>query len=75
MITVYSTKTCAWCVQVTRYLELKKIVFQKVFIDDDVETRQTLLDKTGMTSVPVTTDGQTYVVGWNAEALSKLITT
>lgn len=73
MLTIYSTKTCAWCKQVAKYFSMKNVEHETVYIDDDTEMRQKLLDKTGMTAVPVTTDGEEYVLGWNVSALNNLI--
>ena len=73
MITVYATQTCPWCSHVERYLSMKGVEYQKVYVDDDVEKRQELLEKTGMMSVPVTTDGEEYIVGWNPAKLSQLL--
>jgi glutaredoxin len=75
MLIIYSTSSCAWCVQVAKYLTNKKVKFQKIFIDDNIELRQKLLEKTGLTSVPVTTNGVQYVVGWNVAGLNNLIAT
>lgn len=52
---------------------MKGVEYQKVYVDDDVEKRQELLEKTGMMSVPVTTDGEEYIVGWNPAKLSQLL--
>lgn len=73
MITVYSTKTCSYCPTVKRYLTLKKVPFIEVDVTDDHEQRHTLQQLTGYSTVPVTTDGTTYVVGWKPAQLAKLI--
>lgn len=73
MIRLYSTTSCAWCKQVERYLQYRGVQYEKVMIDDDMETRQMLLHKTGMTAVPVTSNGDAFVVGWNVPAINSLI--
>jgi glutaredoxin 3 len=73
MVTVYTTQTCSYCVMVKKYLTMKGISFNAVDITDDMETRQKLLDKTGMQTVPVTTDGEDYIVGWNPGQLTKFL--
>lgn len=73
MITVYSTKNCAYCPTVKKYLTLKKVEFIEVDVTDDHEMRHTLQQKTGYSTVPVTTDGETFVVGWKPAQLAKLI--
>lgn len=74
MLTIYSTKTCVWCKQVERLFNLKKVAYEKVYLDDNPKLTEELLQKTGAMTVPITTDGHTYVVGWNVGALMKLIT-
>lgn len=73
MLTVYSTKTCVWCKQVKKYLSLKGVSYEEVFLDEDLARRQELFQKTGFTSVPITTDGESFVVGWNVSQLNSLI--
>lgn len=72
MLKVYTTETCAYCVMVKRYLQAKGLEYEEVDVTNDPETRQQLLDKTGMMSVPVTTDGENFVVGFQPGQLAKL---
>jgi len=73
MVTLYSTKICPWCKTVEKYLQMKKVQYQKIYVDDDHQKRQELFEMTGMTSVPVTTNGKEFVVGWNAGKINNLI--
>jgi glutaredoxin 3 len=73
MLRVYSTTTCAFCKMVEEYLQRKAVPYQKVMVDDDFETRQMLFEKTGMMTVPITSDGERFVVGWNVAELNSLI--
>lgn len=73
MLTVYTTEGCAFCPMVKKYLTLKNVQFQSVDVTNDVDKRQELFNATGMMSVPVTTNGQEYVVGWNPGKLAQLI--
>lgn len=73
MITLYSTKTCTWCRTVERFLRLQGVEFEKVYVDDDMATRQKLYEQTGLSAVPVTTNGTDFVVGWNAARIKALI--
>lgn len=73
MITVYTTQTCSYCVMVKRYLDAKKVEYKTVDVTDDAETRDELNAKTGYTTVPVITDGETYIAGWKPAELSKMI--
>lgn len=73
MVTVYTTSTCAFCPMVKKFLTLKKVNFDVVDVSENPEKRQELMDKTGMFTVPVTTDGDDFVVGWNPGLLAKFI--
>jgi glutaredoxin 3 len=73
MITIYSTKTCRWCVQVEKYLDYQKVAYEKVMVDQDPALWQELYDKLGHMTVPITTDGTKYVIGYNIGQLKELI--
>lgn len=73
MITVFTTQTCAYCAMVKKYFDAKKIEYTTVDVTDDEQTRNELLEKTGMSAVPVTTNGTDYVVGFNPAQLAKLV--
>jgi glutaredoxin len=72
-VTVYTTKTCAYCPQVKRLLTLKGIEYEEVDISNDQPMRQALYKATGAMTVPITTDGEMYVIGWKPAELMKLI--
>jgi hypothetical protein len=52
---------------------MKKVLYEKIFIDDDLPLRQKLLDITGAMTVPITTNGKDYVIGWDVQRLNALI--
>lgn len=52
---------------------MKGVEYEKIYVDDDVQKRKELIEKTGVMSVPITTDGTSYVVGWNPSQLIALI--
>ena len=73
MITVFTTKTCSYCGVVKRYQDAKKVEYKTVDVTDDSKLRGELNKKTGYTTVPVITDGETYIAGWKPAELSKMI--
>lgn len=73
MITLYTTKTCAYCPMVKKYLTFKKSPFNEIDVTDNMDLRKRLLKTTGMSTVPVTTNGTDFVVGWNPAKLALLI--
>lgn len=71
---LYTTTDCAYCPMVKRYLDMKKVQYEVINVDNDTTLRQWLIDTTKMMTVPVLMrdDGE-FVVGWNAEKIGKLI--
>lgn len=70
MPTVYTTSTCAYCVMVKKFLDMKKIAYKVVNLDDNPEKRQELLDKTGAMTVPITEVNGQFIIGWNPGQLA-----
>lgn len=70
MITVFTTKTCAYCKMVKQYLTLKGKEFQEVDLSENPEKHQELINKTGASTVPQTQIGDRIIVGWNRVAMS-----
>lgn len=73
MLTVYTTNSCAFCPMVKKFLTMKKVEYKEVDVTLDNEKRSELFKKTGLMSVPVTTDGDSFVVGWNPGQLAALL--
>lgn len=72
MITLYSTKTCASCQQVKQYFNRHEIEFETVDVEDQPEIRQNLFELTGVLTVPITSDGTNFVVGYDIAKLREL---
>ena len=51
MVTVYSKNNCPFCVRAKQLLESKGVEYTEINIENDLESRQMLLDK-GLRSVP-----------------------
>lgn len=72
MITVYTTSTCAYCVMVKKFLTMKGKEFKVVNLDEEPEVRQSLWEKTGAMTVPITNKGDEYIIGWNPARLAAM---
>lgn len=72
MVTVYTTNSCAFCPMVKKFLTIKNIAYQEVDVTNDPVTRNLLLQKTGMQQVPVTMNGDNFVVGYNPARLAQI---
>lgn len=53
-ITIYSTKTCAYCHMLKDYLDKNKIQYDVKMADDDPKLAQELFDESGQMGVPFT---------------------
>ena len=73
MITVYTTQTCAYCPMVKKLLTMQNVEFTTVDVTEDAEARNAIQKKTGLMTVPITTDGTEYIAGWNPGKLLALI--
>ena len=73
MITVFTTKTCAYCKVVKQYLTTKGKEFQVVDVEEQPEKRQELFEKTGVMTVPITQVDDQYIVGWNRSRFAEVL--
>ena len=73
MITVFTTNTCAYCKMVKQFLTLKGKEFKVVNLDDNPEVRQSLIEKTGAMTVPITQVDDDFIIGWNRSRLAEAI--
>lgn len=71
--TIYTTRTCAYCPIVKKWLQSKGIAFNTVELDDNPKLRQELLEKTGAMTVPITEIKGKYIIGWNPVKLAEAI--
>lgn len=78
-ITVYSTSTCPYCMQLKKYLDERSISYtEKVIDQDDVAREEMLADSGGFMGVPFTViikdDGaKETVVGFDQNKLNQIL--
>lgn len=73
MITVFTTSQCAYCTMVKKFLTMKGKDFKVVNLEEDVEARQSLLERTGAMTVPITQIDDEFIIGWNPAKLNAAI--
>lgn len=73
MITIYSTKTCAFCYAAMKYLDGLKIPFNVVKVDEIPNGAQVLIDKSGQLGVPVIDVDGEVIIGFNRPHLDLLL--
>jgi glutaredoxin 3 len=72
-VTVYSTPTCPFCIQVKEFLTEKKVEFTDVDVSSDQEKAQEMIHKSGQMGVPVVEIGEELVVGFDKAKLEELL--
>tara|TARA_R110000823_G_C15491768_1_gene452023 strand:+ start:86 stop:457 length:372 start_codon:yes stop_codon:yes gene_type:complete len=76
-ITVYTNETCPYCKQIKEELTKNNIDFENILTTDDPEEWQSIVNFTGMPTVPtICMNGEYFVPGrdfGNADLLIKLI--
>lgn len=73
MIIIYATQACSWCGQVQKFLERNHIDYEKIMLDENLELWHKISKQVGSTNVPVTMNGDRFVVGYNIAKLKELI--
>lgn len=80
-ISIYTTNTCVYCVQVKKFLENKGLTYTLINLDDNPERTNELLELTGQLAVPVTVVAEEdnddapkdVTVGWNPGKLTAAV--
>jgi len=72
-VIVYSTKTCPYCHMVKEFLKEHEVKFEEVDVSEDQKKAREMVEKTGQMGVPVTDVDGKFVVGFNQEALKKVL--
>ncbi len=75
-VTVYTRTTCASCVNVKKYLDMKSQPYSVVNLDDEPHLSDEIVAKSGARTVPVVivrdelTMAESVAVGWNPGKLA-----
>lgn len=62
-ITIYTTKTCPYCIRAKQLLDGKGLKYQEIAVDGQRELRMQMAEKAGRTSVPQIWIGDFHVGG------------
>lgn len=77
-ITIFTTNTCAYCVMVKKWLNMKGLNYEEVNLEDHPDRQAEALEMSGQLTVPVTIitkqdDTKEVVVGYNLAKLAPAI--
>ena len=70
-ITIYSTPTCHYCIEVKKYLSDKDIKYTDYNVAKDLEKRKEMVAQSGSMGVPVVVIGDKVILGFDKEAIDK----
>jgi len=73
MLKIYTTTHCAYCIMVKHFLDKKGVEYETINIEEQPEKQEEAFKLSGVSSVPITTNGESVVVGWNPSKLMGLI--
>ncbi len=73
MIKVYSTNSCPWCVKVKNYLKANGYEYQDVNVQNDLEGRKEMFNKSQQMGVPVVDINGRIIVGFDKPAIDQAL--
>lgn len=73
MIKVYTTDSCPWCVKVKNYLKSENLEFEELNVQDDMEAREEMINKSHQMGVPVLDINNNIIIGFDRAAILKAL--
>lgn len=72
-VTVFSTASCPWCVKTKEHLDALSVRYESIDIGEDREGAREVIEQTHQRGVPVTRIGDTYIVGFDPDAIDEAL--
>ena len=77
-VKIYTTTTCPYCKMEKEYLDSRGVKYENIFVDNDHEAAQKMLEESGQLGVPFTEikkdDGtEKKILGFDKEALNSAL--
>ena len=69
MVTVYSTKSCVFCIKLKNWLKQKNIIFDEIIVGQDISAEKFQII-TGFNGVPVTEINGIFFIGYAINAIA-----
>lgn len=70
---LFTTPTCSWCRRTKAYLHERRVPFREVDVSRDAAAARDLVRRTGQMGVPVVEIDGRPVVGFDREAIDRLL--
>lgn len=71
-VVVYMADWCPWCHKVMDFLDVNKIPFKKLNVDQEKNAEE-VIKKSGQSGIPVTDIGGQIIVGFDVKKLKELL--
>jgi glutaredoxin 3 len=72
-VKIYSTKTCVYCNMTKDFFNKNNIKYEEIDVGADRKAAAEMIKKSGQMGVPVIEIGNQIIVGYNKEAIIKLL--
>lgn len=72
-VKVYSTPTCPWCTMAKRYLSSRNVPYEDLDVSVNRDAAMEMIRKSGQRGVPVLDINGNIIVGFDQEAIERLI--
>ncbi|MFC1508064.1 glutaredoxin family protein [Candidatus Omnitrophota bacterium] len=72
-VKVYSTSTCSYCVMLKDFLTKNNIAFESIDVGSDPEKGKEMVEKSGQMGVPVIDIEGEIIVGFDKNAIAKVL--
>ncbi len=72
-VQIYSTPTCPFCKLAKEFLTANKITFKDINVAENQKAAKEMVQKSGQMGVPVIVIGKKIIVGFDKEALKKIL--
>jgi glutaredoxin 3 len=72
-IQIYTTPSCHYCDLAKEYFKSKRLTYEEYNVVTDIERRNEMIQKTGMTSVPVMIVNGKMIMGFNKNQIENAL--
>ena len=72
-VTIYSTKTCPWCIKTKEFFKANKISFTNKDVGGNKKNADEMMKKSGQMGVPVTDINGKIIVGFKEGELKRAL--
>ncbi len=70
-VSVYSTRTCPWCIRMKQFLKDNNVEFNDYDVGSDQEKAEEMISKSGQMGVPVMDIDGKIIVGFDKEKIKE----